>query len=363
MFLINDCCYKGISMRLFYCVFFFYTSVLPAAEYVYPVVSLDDGKTILYIHQHSPTSIELLSFNTQTHQTEQMLWSVFNPAGLQMLPDSSGFSFIDNGRLRIKSFQKRSAKAIDFDEPIFGINSLHWIDTHSCYCSAQYNNNFALFELHDDGTLQCLRAIEGKDCMYPQKVNDQFFYIERNTTKNGLGALHYRIVSCSYQKSSFCDSITNLVADFDNTPIIFLTMLSATEGFVIEHAQHANSENPTMLFKYHHIIKKGNVWSKNLLFSFSIPTNLLLDSEERLYESILPLLPRIIDNKVYFIDCATNANHILEPYFYDLSAQTVQKINLGQQKEHVFVPISCGNILYFGGTRLFDIASFFSMLT
>lgn len=344
-------------MRLLYCVLFFYISTLQATEYVYPVTSLNDGKTILYIHQHSPINIELFSFNTQTQQTEQMLWSVFNPAGLQTLPDNGGFSFIDNGRLRIKEFQKRSAKAIDFDEPIFGINSLHWIDEHSCYCSAQYNNNFALFELHDNGTLQCLRAEAGKDCMYPQKVNDQLFYIERYATKNNM---HYCIVSCAYQTDNNSDAQTNLIIDFKSTPIAFLTIISETEGFVVEHAQHTDSENPTMVFKYHRIVKEGDVWAKNVLFSFSVPTNLLLDSEKKLYESILPLLPRIINNKVYFVDCANNTDYILEPYFYDLSAQIFQKISLNQPKGHCFVPMVCSNKLYFGGT---DIASFFSILT
>jgi hypothetical protein len=352
-------------MRLLYSIFFFYVYTLPTAEYIYPVASLSDEK-ILYIHQHSSTNIELFSFNTQTHQTEPMLWSVFNPAGLQMLPDNAGFSFIDNGRLRIKSFNKRSAKAIDFDEPLFGINGLHWIDNHTCYCSAQYNNNFALFELHDDGTLQCLRSAEGKDYMYPQKIGNQLFYIERNATKNGLNFFHYTIASCSYQKSNSNDLETNIIADFSTTPIIFLTMLSETEGFAIEHEQQIDSENPTMLFTYHQIIKEDDIWAKKALFSFSIPTNLLVPSarpelvEGYLYESILPLLPCVINQKVYFVDCAHNMDYILEPYFYSLQDKIVQKINLNQRDGHVFVPVSCKNTLYYGGTKLL---SLFSMLT
>ena len=117
-----------------------------SSEYIYPVASLDEDN-ILYIHQTSPRSIQLFEWNTITNHTEQILWSLFNPVGIQLLPDNSGFSFIDNGRLRIKAFQKRSPKTIDFDEPIFNINALHWIDEHTCYCSAYYNNLFSLFEL------------------------------------------------------------------------------------------------------------------------------------------------------------------------------------------------------------------------
>lgn len=339
-------------MRLLYSIFFFYTSILPATEYVYPVASLGNGERVLYIHQHSSTNIELLEWNSKTNQTEQILWSIFNPAGLEMLPDNSGFSFIDNGRLRIKLFQKRSAKAIDFDEPLFGINSVHWIDEHTGYCSARYNDNFALFELYDNGTLQCLRAEKGKDVMYPQKVGNQIFYIERCATENVLGDIQYHITSISYQNSNLHSSEAKLITNFYSTPIVFLTMTSEIEGFVVEHTQSIDSDDITTPFAYHHIRKEGDVWHKNLLFSFSIPTNLFLSAEERLYESILPLLPCIINNKVYFVDCAKNKDTILEPYFYDLKSKITQKINVATQKGHCFVPMLCGNTLYFGGTKL-----------
>lgn len=341
-----------ISLQIHYFIVYFlfcYMHALPAIEYIYPVASLNDGTEILCIHQHSPTNIELLVWNTATHQSEQILWSVFNPAGLQILPDNSGFSFIDNGRLRIKSFQKRSPKAIDFDEPLFGINGLQWIDNHICCCSAQYNNNFALFELHDDGTLECLMTKEGKDFMCPQKVGGQLFYIERYATEKGCGDIHYHIASCLYEKKNSCFSQSNIIADFQNKPIMFLTMVDDTQGFVMEHAQHINSENPTTSFTYHQIIKEGGTWNQKPLFSFAIPTTLLLDDQEQLYESILPLLPRTINNKIYFVDCAKNNNHILELYSYDLAKSTVKKINLAKQKGHCFVPVLCGNAFYCGG--------------
>jgi len=333
--------YEGTFMRLLYCIFFFYATILPATEYIYPVASLNNGATILCIHQHSPTNIELLEWNPETNHTEQMLWSVYNPAWLQMLPDNTGFSFIDNGRLRIKLFQKRSPKSIDFDEPLFDINGLQWIDEHTCYCSAYYNDNFALFELHDDGTLQCLHWKKGSDYLYPQKIDNQLFYIERCTTENST---NYHIMQCIYHYND-----SELIADFGNTPIVFLTMISNTQGFVLEHAQNIDSSNLTTLFTYHEIKNQGGTWNKNVLFSFSIPTDLLREGSDRLYESLLPLLPRIVDNKIYFVSCS-NDNSFLEPYFYSLSSKTIHKINLPTKNGHYFVPMQCGNKLYCGGT-------------
>ncbi|HLX54399.1 MAG TPA: hypothetical protein VKR58_10680, partial [Aquella sp.] len=363
IFFSNDCCYKGMSMRLLYCVFFLYAHILSGTEYIYPVASLNNGATVLCIHQHNPTHIELVEWNPSTNHAEQILWSMFNPAGLQLLPNNAGFSFIDNGRLRIKLFQKRSPKAIDFDEPLFGINGLQWIDQYTCYCSAYYNNNFALFELHDDGTMHCLCWKKGSDYLYPQKIGEQLFYIERYIAENST---HYRIMQCAYENNN---NDAFAIVDFYSTPIIFLTMISDKHGFVLEHAQNIDSDNSIIPFSYHEIIKQGDTWSKNILFSFSIPTDLLV-GDTKLYESLLPLLPRIVDNKIYFIDCAPtsprlrragNDTYNLEPYFYDLSFaahpecpegvyRRIQKISLPEKKGHYFVPMQCGNGFYCGGT-------------
>jgi hypothetical protein len=331
-------------MRLLYYFVLLHTHLLPAVEYIYPVASSNNGATILCIHQHSSTNIELLEWNPHTNHTEQILWSIFNPANLQMLPDNNGFSFIDNGRLRIKLFQKRSPKTIDFDEPLFGINGLQWIDEHTCYCSAQYKDNFALFELHDDGTMHCLRWKKGSDYLYPQKIDEQLFYIERYTTENST---NYRIMQCAYQNSN---NTAIAIANFCNTSIIFLTMISDGHGFVLEHAQNINSDNPTTSFSYHEIKKEGDTWYKNVLFSFSVPTNLLLKGEECLYESLLPLLPRIIGNKIYFVNCIKNDIYNLEPYFYDLLTKITKKISPPAKKGHYFVPMQCDDSFYCGGT-------------
>ncbi len=338
--------------RLYGILLLFYTQILSATEYIYPVAAFGDGKSILYIHQHGPTKIELFEWNTEINHAEQILWSVFNPAGLTMLPNNSGFSFIDNGRLRIKLFQRRSPKAIDFDEPIYNIDSLHWIDDHSCYCSAQYNDNFGLFQLHDDGTMKCLAAENGKDYMYPQKIGDQLFYIERSAPINGLGVSHYTIMILAYPNNDSSLMPAELIVNFHDTPIVFLTMISHQEGFVLEHTRNRDSDSTTMQFSYHRIIKEGNIWCKNLLFSFVIPTYLLLHGEQGLYESILPLLPRIVGNKIYFVNCTKKNKFNLEPYFYDLMTTITQKITVPAKKGHYFVPIQCKNKFYFGGTKL-----------
>jgi len=315
-----------------------------ATEYRYPVACLNNGATIFYIHQHAPMNIELFAWNIHTNTIEPILWSLFNPAGLQLLPNDSGFSFIDNGRLRIKSFQKRSPKTVDFDEPIFNINGLHWIDNDSCYCSGQQGDNFELLLLHNDGTMEYLFKKNKKDCMYPQKVMNTLFYIERSMIDN---IFNYCIMQCNYMVNN-CSS--QLVINFYDKPIIFLHMLSQEEGFVLEYEQNIESSATTTQFLYHHIIKQSDHWEKELLFSFYIPINLLLPGEQRIYESLLPLLPQVVENKVYFVNCVQNQNNNLEPYYYDLISKTIKTIIVPKKDGHYFVPMICGDTFYCGGT-------------
>ena len=326
---------------IFFCIVF-YTSPLFSTEYTYPVASLLDDATILYIHQISPENIQLFSYNTITNQSEQIVWSVFNPAGVQLLPHNKGFSFIDNGRLRIKAFHKRSPKTVDFDEPIFNINGLYWIDEHTGYCSAYYNNHYSILELTDEGAIHHLMEKDNVDCMYPQKINDRLFYIERyvNHTGNNYAIMHMR-----YRY----DSTSELVLNFNNNPIIFLQMTSDTEGFVVQHQKDIDNKALKSAFQYHRIGKENNNWYSHLLFSFEIPTSLFLyNNDQRLFESILPLLPRMINDKIYFVDCSDKN---LEPYYYDIATKERYKINIGKPQGHIFVPIQCGATLFFGGEK------------
>lgn len=332
-------------MRSICSLFFviFYTQIIISTEYMYPVASLDDT-TVLYIHQVSSQNIQLFTYNINTHHTEQTLWSLFTPANVQLLPNNTGFSFIDNGRLRIKTFSKRSPKTIDFDDPIFNINGLHWIDEHTCYCSAYDNNHFSIFELCDDESIYCVMRKDNTDCMYPQKINNQLFYIERDKEANNN---YYSIMQTSYKQ----DGASQVLINFEHNPIIFLHMISETEGFVVGHQEDIDCESSKANFYYYHIWKKDNNWHCSLLLSFEIPTCLFLyNNDQRLFESILPLLPRRINDKIYFVDCLDSCDNMLQPYYYDLLTNQKHKVPMKKEKGHFFVPIQCGTRLCFGGT-------------
>ncbi len=367
------------------------TASVKSIEFIYPIASVENGKTILLIYQKSPTHIELWFWNPKTNHIEQGLWSLFNPAGLQLLPDESGFSFIDNGRIRIKEFYKRSPKSIECDEPLYQVTVIHWIDDATCYLSAKQQDSYAIFQVTTHGTVDCVVASQSGDYMYPQKIEDILFYIERSKIKafnaeRPYDHYQYCIKSVPYpdipritdqdldspeQREEFVRQLLNeenevtksnfvagdMILNFENVPIVFLTMISKEEGFVVEHPLFIESKNEIITFAYHRIRKyvsgsSREAWGKERLFSFCIPSQLLItDSSDRLYESLLPLLPKIIGNTIFFVDSSHSTCNSLDLFAYNLATKKInQKTHMIGSEEHCFVPLAVGNKFFIGGS-------------
>jgi len=142
-----------------------------------------------------------------------------------------------------------------------------------------------------------------------------------------------------------------MIIDFGMTPIAFLHMKSEREGFVVEYTQEITFSSTGILFAYHQIIKKGGLWHKKILFSFTIPSTLLCkDSQNRLYESLLPLMPRIINQTIYFVDSMHDYNGVLKLYSYDLNTAKIKEYDFVHKHiNNVFVPMVCDGKLIHGG--------------
>src|SRR5436190_5358846 len=308
-----------MHMRFYGYLFLCVCTITHSHYFLYPVASLHNGKTILFIKQNSKDNIELIIWDNTTKHAEKGLWSLFNPAGIQILPDETGFSFIDNGRLRIKYFDKRSPKTIEFDPYVYHIHTIHWINSLECYFSAKSTNNlFAVFHCCIDGTTYCLASDEQCHCMYPQKIQNQLFFIKKKPDKT------WSIAQTYYDKNSSNPHIE--IINFDN-PIIFLQMVSEAEGFVIQHQKKIDPQQHIISFNYYYINKKHGKWSKKRLFSFEIPSFLLMSDNDRcLYESLLPLIPRIIDKTIYFVDSSKNQNNRLELFCFTKKTLKIKKI-------------------------------------
>ena len=86
---------------------------LYAEQFIYPVAAIDnEGKEILVVYQKSLDDIELWIWDSATKCAMKGLLSAYVPAGIKMLPSGAGFSFVDEGRLRVKNFYKRFISAL-----------------------------------------------------------------------------------------------------------------------------------------------------------------------------------------------------------------------------------------------------------
>lgn len=379
-------------MRFFVVIVFLSIIVTPyvmAQEYLYPIASFDkNGQILTYLfYQKSLKHIELWLWNSKTLEAQKALLSSYTPAGLRIIPDHSGFSFIDNGRIRIKDFAKRSPKSIDIYEPIYDIGVLEWIDGHCGYFSAQYQDRWMIFLFNRDSEeITCLAQSNHADYVYPTIKNNTLFFIERcNQKKDLTGNVRnsYRIMSAPLNlpetiqrqisfnslenfdervaliiekqhqqvltESIVADAQKTVLFDFGDQAIAFLTMENESVGYVLTHDSILDKSATALSLHYYHLEKIDNRWQKKDLFAFRVPLSLLLpDSAGRLYESLLPLLPKRFKDRIYFVDLH-DARLSLYSYNYHSGTTQLEQANL-HIEEYIFVPQQIGEALYSGGT-------------
>lgn len=365
-------------------------------EYLYPVAKIEqNGKTKIYVlYQKSVTHLELWLWDPETKIGSKGLLSTYTPASLKILPSQDGFSFIDNGRIRIKRFSRRSPKAIDIYEPIYDLNEMHWIDNNNFYVSAKCNGVFSIFQIDIDGIIATVLQDCENDLMYPQKVGSSMFYIEREIKEGEYKRDHvsYRVLKTEYhvcndsllelqgieddqerlkkslekvfKQESACDKIDEqkseysakreCLVDFKASPLAFLNMISENEGFFLEHSDEVDRHDDTIKFDCHYIKKIDDSWRCRRIFSFFIPSYLIFDIMDYcLYESLLPLLPRYYNNKIYYVDCSPKGNQNLNIFSYDFITKSVEQQSFtqsGAQSENLhFSPIFTKDTIFYGG--------------
>src|SRR5579872_7448020 len=124
------------------------SSACASHEYLYPVAAYktpEGASRLLLLYQKSSANIELWEWDPITKHANKALPASHTPAGVRMLPDNSGFSFIDEDRIRIKKFTKRSAKTLELREPLHSLGPVTWAEDGTGYFHAQGKKNFCIF--------------------------------------------------------------------------------------------------------------------------------------------------------------------------------------------------------------------------
>lgn len=332
-------------------------------EFLYPVAAYKNEvgqDKVLVLYQKSLAHLELWSWDPITQVATKALLSTFAPAGLRLLPDARGFSFIDNGRIRIKEFIKRSPKSIEFNDPITNVGPVIWSDFGTGYFSGQERGLYSIFSLTPTDDIARCAAQKVTDCLYPYPCGTALFYIERtHAAKEQVPFTpEAEQQSTAYMYSIVKQSVDlpvegnrkEVIADFGERPIVYVTMFSESEGFVLEHAPLISKYETTIVFLCHHVVRISERWQTVFLFSFSVPADLLLPSQpSRLYESLLPLLPRYYSGSLYYVDTDKDC---LVPYKYVINtAQKYRCLPNILLPGYTFTPLLCCNsILLYGGS-------------
>jgi len=374
---------RNYSLSFLFFLFFSSVQSLLAYEFLYPVAytQQNDLIKVYVLYQKSITHLELWVWDPQTKVATKGLLSSYTPAGLRILPSDKGFSFIDEGRIRIKEFHKRSPRVIDIYESLYDINEIEWCNNDTFYFSAKKNDTFCVFQMSIDGLLECLVGDSQYDCMYPQVIRDQLFYIERQIKDELFKREHisYKIFKTTYTKPKLfeqkskslpeqlrkaflefddgdihCDNASTLekecLADFKKSPISFLRMISDKEGFFLAHPSEVERQDKLLTFDCYFIKKSEKTWNHENIFSFSIPTELLLDVlDARLYESILPLLPKYYNGSIYYVDYYPVKNGNLNIFRYDIALDIIEQKSFGQHGQLSFSPLFIDNKIFYGG--------------
>jgi len=320
-------------------------------SYVYPVAI--DQDTVFYVYQKSLTDLELwclfVSDNSQlqSQHLEKCLYWRFIPAGFTLLPEHKGFSFIDSGRLWVKDFIKRSPSAISFDQPVFNISEVCWLDCKNCYFSAKQKQNFTIFIGNtSEQILKVLYDLPNVECLSPKIVANQLFCIERNQHDRDCA-----IVVLNFDpKLNIVDlNSKKVIADCGYQQVIYLNMLSDKLGFYIEHMPYIHDRSWMVTLVCHKIEFINHAWKNTKLFKFNIPKKYLF-GEERLYESILPFLPRSQKTSLYFSDIKQNESgeYYSSIFSYDLIKDEILEIFTSEPGKTLFAPIICGAKLLYG---------------
>ena len=378
--------YKLVKIFSFI-VFLFSCLTLKTEEYIYPVAKFD-GDELCIIYQTQYNHIELWMWDMQTNQTRKALLSHFTPAGIQVLPGKKAFSFICDDFIRIKHSDKRSPKRLDLYAGLYDFSLIHWTDQENCYLSAKIGENYGIYHVTTDSDVFPLVHKE-HDCMYPQKIGNRLYYVERKDDNyRFLKEERCRIVSVDYpsvqtEKKEILnneesykkyvdmlwqteDEYGNIwkkakgenpktIIDWTNKTISFLNMISNSEGYFLETPKIINRHDELIEFSYHQIKKdKNDTWTSLPLFEFFIPAQYLMpNSTARLYESILPFMPKYTKKGILFMDNNKNSASSVDIFFYNFSTSSVEQKTYGMKNpsdEHAFFsPIIVGNKIFYGG--------------
>lgn len=294
-----------------------------SAVYLYPVETpeVPSEKFSIFLLQKQQTT-QLILFDHASQLLDPLLLpSLHCPAALSCIPGTDDYTFLDDdGLIKIKEKIKRSAYPLALDEPLGYLYKINWFNKNQGYCSAQKGDFFALFEVNRTGGVVELLARPGCDYLYPQKIDNLLFAIERKAIKAGCA---YAIMVKKYDDKN--DGGHKIWQGDEEGGAIFLRMDSPKKGFFIQYNPKQLDDNAHLVCNYCLISYQSGVWQKEILFTFTIPVYLFSSPTKKVYEGFLPFLPyHAVGDSIYFV--SASADGILNLFSYTQQLKSINQL-------------------------------------
>jgi hypothetical protein len=336
---IGDCItIAGFEKKYIVCFFLQFLS-LQAEQFIYPVADFDEGKQLILLHQKSLQDIELWITDTTSGLTIKGLSSFLTPVNVRMMPSGKGFSFIDQGYIKIKEFAKRSAQTLPIYESIGLFSNMHWIDDDNFYFVALQGDFFQVFTSDVQANIHQITN-EHADALYPQKIDETLFYVRKTVEKN------IEIVTKSWNNRQ---EDPKILISLQKKQICFLRMINATEGFYLQIPPKKNLQIDSCYeFDYQYLQKIDGQWISTKICTLQIPAK-YITGKDRLYESIEPFLPQYHASHIYFTSWNADTKNF-ELLKYSLQHNSLQNISTAQSdnSQQLFSSYVCDHQIYCG---------------
>lgn len=330
-------------------------------EYLYPVGHIHkEGKKLLLMYQKSIHHVELWQWDPISQETGKALLSSYTPAGISLLPDGSGFSFIDSDTIRLAQSHKRSPALIPLYEPLYDFTMMQWFDNNHCILSAKEKEHYGIYIIDREG--RCYQILHDKQVhyKYPTLIDTTLFYIETSETSHTIKQTIIDLSPLYVTKKIsaeeiylypnerlFCSATApQNILPCNERSIAFLTMCDTEHGFFLEHPTRIDRHDMRISFDYFSLTKVGDSWHQKQLFTFSLPMAYLMNSDERMYESILPFLPKLKYPNLYYLDCQEG---MIATQLWGYNMVTEQSTQLTHATQSVLGLYVYQDLLWYGG--------------
>lgn len=296
--------------------------------------------SMVCIAQKADSSTQLMRFNPLLKMQESLLWSAYTPSSVDLNPNKKSICFLDNDRIRIQAFSKRSACSLALSMPLYDIRFVRWLDEYNLYCVARTNKRYGVFIINQEGTVFPFLFSESEGMQYLDAIcnANTMFAIAHY-------AGQYAVVEARYDAHF---QVTQLMKIYESPEAVlfFIRAESNMQLLLIAQSKVKNTDK-TITFDCFSLTNTFDQWVKAFLFSFSVPIALVCGNGiSRLFESVHPLIPRFFNDCYYYASC-TDSSKWLNIRRYSMAHKTIEQLT-DTQAYHCFAPLINDREIWYG---------------